>query len=127
MVNCTILGLFDNQCGDQGVAAMVRVAQVNGALPRLEQIVLNSNSVGHAGFRTLTEALDEGSAWPSLKVLCIDCNPASLTESVADPLIAAGRRRGVRVDCYPPGKRGAAAAQRPEPAAADRLEVCVSP
>ena len=81
------------------VASMLAAAASAGALSSLESLKLWRNQIGDRGMRAVAAALATG-AWPSLKSIYLDHNPAS-AEARQEVQLAA-QARAVYCQVYTP-------------------------
>ena len=76
MCEIQLLSLSNNQICDPGITALAE-ALGNGALPKLEHLILWSNQIGDVGMQALAGAVSKG-ALPKLNILFIDSPSAEL-------------------------------------------------
>ena len=87
--SATELNLFDNQISDRGAKALA-AAFAEGAMPKLEGLLLNNNLIGDEGAVALAEAVGKG-ALPKLKRLGLSDNKLSQTAKDAWEAVKAKR------------------------------------
>ena len=87
--SATLLDLGNNKISDRGAKALA-AAFAEGAMPKLEKLVLNNNQIGDEGAVALAEAVGKG-ALPKLKELILAGNKLSQTAKDAWEAVKAKR------------------------------------
>ena len=91
--SATLLFLFDNQISDRGAKALA-AAFAEGAMPKLEYLILERNQIGDEGAVALAEAVGKG-ALPKLTWLNLSGNLSQTAKDAWEAVKA--KRSGLKV------------------------------